>query len=648
MYKPLTGCEARLLRLKQTTPYEKRVVGDFMIVPLDLDVLPPYTALSYAWGSGERPDVITVSGMAVKVTRNLYSILQTICQTDATGHADSLGLLIGNLTDQHMWIDAVCIDQGNGDEKSKQVRMMADIFGKASKTLMWLGEAYDESNVALDWLIGISKMAKSDFDALSDSEKLDRLFDVEAWNALCKLLQRPYFRRRWIIEEAALSQDPWIVCGKKVLEWEAFEVGFDRCGGVLYNLAYKNGLEVPSTDAEALTGIWILRYRLQQGLDTPLFEMLSRCRRCNTVKRRDRVFALLGICQKAEAQSNKVGYEDKIEDIFTRQMLSHVKIWKDLNILCVCNEETRISRPKERYQQPNGLFVNPDDPEWATVATLPKLPTWVPNWTSPRTWWKLGPQSWWAMSKWEPLFNAAGGTQPTIVNLTEAASRGLLKLKGLHVDTVYDVEKTTPPPHPDQRNPCSNFYINCWTLYHKFPLALTPYESETERLDAFWRTITVGGRKIGTNDMFTMDFVRWFCLDFFQDPKADGMFGELLRLRGFYRGEQPPKEKWFVRDDVPPVYWNSDQVAINFDILCEYKFFVTKSGRMGLGPADTVPGDEVCVFHGCSSPLIMYRSASDSTKLCIRGETYIHSFMFGEAVQMVRQGKLQEEIFSLL
>jgi hypothetical protein len=109
MYKPLTGCEARLLRLKQTTRYEKRVAGDFMIVPLYLDVLPPYTALSYAWGSGERPDTITMSGMAMKVTRNLYSILQTICQTDATGHAGSLGLLIGNLTDQHMWIDAVCI-----------------------------------------------------------------------------------------------------------------------------------------------------------------------------------------------------------------------------------------------------------------------------------------------------------------------------------------------------------------------------------------------------------------------------------------------------------------------------------------------------------------------------------------------------------
>src|SRR2546421_4175446 len=142
MYKPLTGCEARLLRLKQTTRYEKRVAGNFMIVPLDLDVLPPYTALSYAWGSDERPDTITVSGMAMKVTTNLYSILQTICQTDATGHADSLGLLIGNLTDQHMWIDAVCIDQDNGDEKSKQIRMMADIFGKASRTLMWLGEAY--------------------------------------------------------------------------------------------------------------------------------------------------------------------------------------------------------------------------------------------------------------------------------------------------------------------------------------------------------------------------------------------------------------------------------------------------------------------------------------------------------------------------
>ena|SRR5437016_8803732 len=114
-------------------------------------------------------------------------------------------------------------------------------------------------------------------------------------------------------------------------------------------------------------------------------------------------------------------------------------------------------------------------------------------------------------------------------------------------------------------------------------------------LDSPPQVQTVGGRKFGTNDMLTIHFVRWFCLDFFQDPKADERLGELLRLRGFCRGEQPPKDKWFVRDDVPPVYWNSDQVAINFDILCQYKFFVTKSGRIGLGPADTAPGDEVCI-----------------------------------------------------
>ena len=89
---------------------------------------------------------------------------------------------------------------------------------------------------------------------------------------------------------------------------------------------------------------------------------------------------------------------------------------------------------------------------------------------------------------------------PVVLNLNEAVQRKFLAVKGIHVDTVLYIEETTPPPHPDQRNPASNLFRFCFMLYHEVPLHLTPFETEAHRLDSFWRTITLGGHKAGTDD----------------------------------------------------------------------------------------------------------------------------------------------------
>jgi hypothetical protein len=39
-----------------------------------------------------------------------------------------------------MWIDAVCIDQGNNEEKTQQVGIMKEIYRCATQVLIWLGK----------------------------------------------------------------------------------------------------------------------------------------------------------------------------------------------------------------------------------------------------------------------------------------------------------------------------------------------------------------------------------------------------------------------------------------------------------------------------------------------------------------------------
>jgi hypothetical protein len=46
-------------------------------------------------------------------------------------------------------IDALCIDQDNGSEKSHQVHLMKKIYSQAYKVLVWLGPPSEDSELAL-------------------------------------------------------------------------------------------------------------------------------------------------------------------------------------------------------------------------------------------------------------------------------------------------------------------------------------------------------------------------------------------------------------------------------------------------------------------------------------------------------------------
>ncbi|KAH7385304.1 heterokaryon incompatibility protein-domain-containing protein [Phaeosphaeria sp. MPI-PUGE-AT-0046c] len=93
-----------------------------------------YDALSYVWG----PPIFThkiferTSRCYVPITKNLFCALSSLRK-----HAEtSLQQPYHSMT---VWVDAVCIDQANIDERNHQVKIMASIFSKASKVLVWLG-----------------------------------------------------------------------------------------------------------------------------------------------------------------------------------------------------------------------------------------------------------------------------------------------------------------------------------------------------------------------------------------------------------------------------------------------------------------------------------------------------------------------------
>jgi hypothetical protein len=86
-----------------------------------------------------------------------------------------------------LWIDATCINQENLEERGQQVQLMAKIYSKATRVLVWLGETADNSDTALETI----RIA-------AENESPESLNDNTIKQAILALLQRPWFRRIWV------------------------------------------------------------------------------------------------------------------------------------------------------------------------------------------------------------------------------------------------------------------------------------------------------------------------------------------------------------------------------------------------------------------------------------------------------------------
>ncbi|CVK91807.1 related to heterokaryon incompatibility protein het-6 [Fusarium mangiferae] len=94
-----------------------------------------YHALSYEWEDESKNDpFITIDDHHVQIRMNLYDALNNIRKPTE---------------DQWLWVDAICINQSDVQEKSQQVAMMGEIFTNAVGVISWLGPARDDSNLAI-------------------------------------------------------------------------------------------------------------------------------------------------------------------------------------------------------------------------------------------------------------------------------------------------------------------------------------------------------------------------------------------------------------------------------------------------------------------------------------------------------------------
>lgn len=204
----------RILRLFPST-YDNPQIDSQLITPTgdsegNISPTKPYEALSWCWGTSGKTSYIRITkgekSYAKYVAPNLFAALRALRH-----HQDF----------RYLWVDAICIDQDDLDEKNHQVEMMDEIYGNAVRVCIWLGEAEESSTIALDF-INNEVLKLQNFDDLCERPETS-----PKWRALLELMQRDWFSRRWVVQEIALARSAVIYCGKDKISWSKFAVAVE-------------------------------------------------------------------------------------------------------------------------------------------------------------------------------------------------------------------------------------------------------------------------------------------------------------------------------------------------------------------------------------------------------------------------------------
>ncbi|KAG8161871.1 hypothetical protein KVR01_008858 [Diaporthe batatas] len=168
-----------------------------------------YEALSWCWGQEVKDRAIRIlengKYYRLAVTRDLTLALKYLRHP----HEERI-----------LWIDALCINQDNHEERNHQVQMMSLIYSGAKQACIWFGEDTDDSTTAIRFIDEIMKL--ENFDTISEKRE-----NASKWQSLLLLMQRPWFSRRWVVQEIALARSATIYCGTDKIPWTNFAVAVE-------------------------------------------------------------------------------------------------------------------------------------------------------------------------------------------------------------------------------------------------------------------------------------------------------------------------------------------------------------------------------------------------------------------------------------
>ncbi|KAF4556804.1 Heterokaryon incompatibility protein (HET)-like protein [Elsinoe fawcettii] len=251
-----------------------------------------------------------------------------------------------------IWVDQICINQIDNEEKAGQVRRMTLLYGRAKTVLAWIGHQRGDTPLAIEWIEKLSALTKGlgndvfkDYDNDEERRKLETseaiaeetaaemgvpFDDDAAWTAFSAFYDKAWFERFWIVQEVLPAREAWLICGEHKVEWHKV-----KAAATWYtNKALRIHRQYDFRDIDGIhhCDTMNLPWRPRLGFEfigdllgqqvRPTYrwafeEMLTTFsyRRCKDP--RDKIFALTGISSMSESANDGLLAPDYTKDLMT-------------------------------------------------------------------------------------------------------------------------------------------------------------------------------------------------------------------------------------------------------------------------------------------------------------------------------------------
>ncbi|KAL9619800.1 MAG: hypothetical protein Q9160_005636 [Pyrenula sp. 1 TL-2023] len=529
----------------------------------------PYEALSYCWGEGEKSETVLCGTKQILITKNLWLALKRLRRRSES---------------RVLYVDQICINQQDLDERAAQVSLMGEIYSRTEETLIWLGEEDDQTELAFSfmekldaWLFG-----QKDFNRLVRSTPED----APEWMALRSLIDRPWFSRSWVFQELVLAQQAQIVCGPYTVSAQKF--------GAICSMVTLAGSDIASlpepkifnhlhnTDRLLSLRIWLLRIhehpdewqRRANEKHLNLLTLLKATRSREATVPSDKIFALLGVANDAGPIQLHPDYKVHFREVYATAMRSLIGHHRNLLALRLTEVVSgRLSDP----------------------LSCRELPSWVPDFRCNDTANLLFPISSEFTNLGQTFFYNTSGNSAVEI----AAVKSSLELS-LHGLCMGRIEQISEPSETLTEEDYVGKTLQRGGSWFKFA---NSYSSANRKLYA------------PTSEPLETAFIRTCVCDWFDGEHS--LQDRPNRIENDRAMDAIISDGWWKRNRDGLVYSTSRR-----------RLFFSDNGYMGICHQSCTVGDELWILMGGDMPCTLRRLHSG--KYEYKGEAYVHGVMDGE------------------
>lgn len=614
VYRPIQHDQVRLVKFGHDGDHTSAILQTF---PLE-GPIPPYQALSYTWlcdNSGvARNHVLQIEKQQLPILDSLLPFFHVL---------SSKGTLLDNTW---WWIDSICIDLANIEERGQQVQFMGRIYRNAHKVIVWLGEESDDTDRAIDFIELLNETIRQQ---TCSPEEIRAIFHQDQyhphWAALTNFFQRRWWTRIWTLQEYAIPASVSFWYGMRSVGRSAVEgalMGADQYTALAFKgtAAFRHGF-----NRRRVQRLHDLGQEPGTKLGRSLVALAAYSSCFEATDDRDRLYGIKGLA--TDAFLLDVNYSLSVEDTYLRFVKSFIEHYKSLDVICFASI----------YCPPPGSSLPSWVPDWRTTVDPLVIPLMVSQ--SAKT--RIG-----------NLRPPAAVVEPSDPSLCYAASKdsaavyrfegSKLLARGTVLDTVdglvgsgnTELVQSSALLNSPQLPACAELACSPSDILRSVCKSLV-----LDRKDRYMR-FTV------PTEPFFQDFM-WLCAQLITEPtplvpkEFQEWFGwtRCLRIHGhsFESILRDSKEADINSSSSAP---NQDEYIMDtffgrfFDtvVRMSLRLMVTRNGRIGSAPEKARKGDLICVLFGCSVPVLL-RQSDDEDTLTFAGECFLDGFMEGAGLE---------------